>query len=365
MPKPIAVFLDGTWSYGHSSGDAVVATPKSSILPKILVEPYSNTNVYRLFQLADIKHKWYDQGVGSSWYDKLTGGMLGNGLDLNIQQGYKYLSRNYREGDSVYIFGFSRGAYTARSLVGLIRKCGLIQPGYLSDDIQRPTEALIQEAYALYREKDDSADLNTAKQFRRKFSRETTIRALGVFDTVGALGIPHGFQRLFSGWGAKKVAELFSTHNRQYYEFHDTFLSRIVENAFHAVSIDERRSDFDVGLWDNRPRRGQRIEQVWFSGVHSDVGGGYADDRSLSDISLRWMGERALETGLPLGDLPHAPVTGKELMHDSYIAPYTLVPPVAREITHGRLHESVYKRLMCKDSKYRPENLTDFWPFHR
>lgn len=340
----------------------MVSAPKSSILPKFLSEPQGNTNIFRLFQLADIELKWYDQGVGSSWYDKLTGGMTGVGLDLNIQQGYKFLSKHYREGDHIFVFGFSRGAYTARSLVGLIRKCGLIKAGFLDADFQHPHENQIQEAYALYRERDPSADVDNARQFRLQNGREATVRCLGVFETVGSLGLPHGFQRLFEGWGAKKVADLFASRNRRYYEFHDTHVSRIVENAFHAVSIDERRSDFSLTLWDNQPIRGQRIEQVWFAGVHSDVGGGYADDRSLANISLRWMSERALETGLALTNLPPGSVTGNEFMHDSYIPPYTLVPPVARDVTSGRLHESVYRRLLTPQAQYRPDNLQHWWP---
>src|SRR5439155_7752741 len=137
---------------------------------------------------------------------------------LNIVQGYEYLAQQYEAGDEVYVLGFSRGAYTARSLVGMIRNCGLIYPKHLA--------LRGAMAYGIYRTRDDNADSFTAKLFRSSFSRDIKIKLIGVWDTVGALGIP---------------LAVLKDVNMKFYEFHDTKLSTIVENAYHALAIDEHR----------------------------------------------------------------------------------------------------------------------------
>src|SRR5262249_7331413 len=126
--------------------------------------------------------KWYNQGVGTHWYDKIAGGAFGAGLDLHIINGYQRLAELYVDGDEVYIVGFSRGAYTARSLVGMIRNCGLVSSAGAS--------LFTPVAYGIYRTRQDGPDSKTAIAFRTRFAREINIRFLGVWDTVGALGIP-------------------------------------------------------------------------------------------------------------------------------------------------------------------------------
>src|SRR6185295_1224357 len=116
------------------------------------------------------------------WYDKFVGGAFGAGLDLKIIDGYKFLAQNYEDGDEVYVVGFSRGAYTARSLVGMIRNCGLVK--------NKRLELGVGMAYGIYRTRDDGVDSKTARRFRSMFSREIKIKFVGVWDTVGALGIP-------------------------------------------------------------------------------------------------------------------------------------------------------------------------------
>jgi uncharacterized protein (DUF2235 family) len=182
--------------------------------------------------------KWYNQGVGTHWFDKIAGGAFGAGLDLHIINGYQRLAELYVDGDEVYIVGFSRGAYTARSLVGMIRNCGLVYSAVAS--------WLTPVAYGIYRTRQDGPDSTTAVAFRARFAREIQIRFLGVWDTVGALGIP---------------LRIANDLNSNYYAFHDLRLSKIVDNAFHAVALDEHRGDYNVCLWQPTEQLEQTLEQ--------------------------------------------------------------------------------------------------------
>jgi uncharacterized protein (DUF2235 family) len=209
--------------------------------------------------------------------------MFGAGLSKNIRDGLVWLATHYRPGDQLFIFGFSRGAYTARSFTGLIRKCGIPkwQPGIST---HASITGLVATAYHIYREGQWSVDSTPAEAFRRTFSwPDTAIKFVGVWDTVGALGLP--------------VHEIW--FGSDFYRFHDTQLSAIVSNAFHAVAIDEHRPDFAETMWDvnKAPLPGQRVEQTWFPGAHADVGGGYKDGK-LYQAPLRWMQDRADECGL-------------------------------------------------------------------
>jgi uncharacterized protein (DUF2235 family) len=267
--KRIVICFDGTWN-----------KPAEEALPS---SERVETNVCRFYQSVHeqsddgVKQvKWYDQGIGTHWYDQYIGGALGSGLEINIIQGYQFLAEAYEDGDEVYVLGFSRGAYTARSLIGLIRNCGLIYPKHLS--------LRVPMAYGIYRTRDDDADSLTARMFRAAYSRAIRVKFIGVWDSVGALGIP---------------IDILKQVNMKFYEFHDTRLSEIVENAYHAVAIDEHRQDYDVCLWDPKSAGAQIMEQCWFIGAHCDVGGGYPD-RRLSDITLRWMQDKAIAAGLAL-----------------------------------------------------------------
>ena len=218
---------------------------------------------------------FYDEGVGTQWYNRLSGGAFGRGLSENIQEGYAWLSRTHAPNDAIYVFGFSRGAYTARSLVGLIRKCGLLNA---------VSEKSIAEAYALYREKDVHPDHPKAVAFRARHARETRVRYIGVWDTVGALGFP--------------ISQI--PFSRDYYQWHDTELSKIVDYAIHAVAVDEHRKDFSVTLWGKLKPENVKVEQRWFAGAHSDVGGG--DGGTLPNLALRWLQDMAESAGLALKD---------------------------------------------------------------
>ena len=339
--KRIVLCFDGTWN-----------RPAAESLP---VDQQVETNVRRFYESVKPQGEdgveqiaFCDEGIGTNWYDKFFGGTFGTGLDLKILDGYKYLAKNYKDGDEVYILGFSRGAYTARSLVGLIRNCGLVENKLLA--------LRTAMAYGLYRAREDGPDSSTAIHFRQAFSREIKVTFLGVWDTVGALGIPIG--SLGPPFGG------LQNFNHKLYEFHDTALSKIVENGYHAIAIDENRKDYDVCLWDPKEKPEQTVEQRWFVGAHSDVGGGYPD-RKLSDITLRWMQEKAFGLGLGINLVPTGADNFKAPYRDSYSefldGRYAkLIGRYFRSIGTTQfgnelVDESVQKRRL-EDALYKPQN---------
>lgn len=236
--KRIVLCFDGTWN-----------TPADDSIPP---SQHVETNVWRFFRSVDPtgtdgveQEAWYDQGVGTSRLNKVAGGAFGAGLDKHILDGYSHLVSVYDPGDQIYVLGFSRGAYTARSLVGLIRNCGIVKRNFL-------TKTQIGVAYGIYRTRDDGPDSATAVTFRNLFSHEAKIHFLGVWDTVGALGIP---------------LSAASRFNAAFYQFHDTGLSGIVERAYHAIAVDEHRHEYDATLWTPQEKPNQILEQRWFPGA--------------------------------------------------------------------------------------------------
>ena len=270
---------------------------------------------------------FYDDGVGvgTGVLDKTTrilGGALGHGLDRKVLEAYEFLVLNYQPGDRIYIFGFSRGAYTARSVAGLLRQVWILK---------RENASEIERAIAMYRDHDK--DAVETQRFRRNFchvgepaletrefdanapARTVTkavdqtgwIQFLGVWDTVGSLGIPRGLP--------------FSEQINGKYEFHDTTLSRFVWNARHAVAIDERRETFTPTLWTNIdrlntnadadavPYEQRPYQQTWFPGGHGAVGGGESDG-GISLAPLLWMMDGALKAGLAFDAEQLADFTG-------------------------------------------------------
>lgn len=229
---------------------------------------------------------FYERGVGTGGFlDNIRGGAFGAGLSRNIRRAYKFLSRHYEPGDEIFIFGFSRGSYTARSLVGYLSTVGLL----------RSTQCnAVNESRGWYYYRTSPLDrLSTeGAEVRRYAHKESDVRIkfLGVFDTVGALGIP-------IAW--------FRRENRDLFEFHDVGLSARCDMSVQALAIDEHREAFEATLW-RKPKFdqiGSPAEQVWFVGAHSDIGGGYVDERTrtsaspdaLDDITLDWMIKRLLD----------------------------------------------------------------------
>jgi hypothetical protein len=220
----------------------------------------------------------YVKGVGVSGnpVDVVEGGLTGAGLSRSITAGYRWLVEQFRAGDRVAVFGFSRGAYTARSLVGMVGRVGLVDGTGLGP--QEVTDA-VDRAYERYRAfrttpVDPSWDIGLRLAYRAG-DPDIPVDFIGVWDTVGALGIP-------TYVGIPDIR-----HSRDRYQFLDVVLNPHIRHARHAVSLDEMRGPFRPTLWrDVSP--GQDVAQVWFPGDHSDVGGGYADT-GLSDGALDWM----------------------------------------------------------------------------
>ncbi|WP_157928846.1 DUF2235 domain-containing protein [Pararhizobium haloflavum] len=319
--KRIAIFCDGTWNRLSAEQPTNVVLAAQSVLP---ADETGTT------QLA-----FYSEGVGTTYLVNRTietalAGAFGWGLFDKIAEAYRFLAFNWRPGDEIFIFGFSRGAFTARSLAGLIRKCGIIPKARASQ---------IAAAFAFYKNHAIHPDDPEAQQFRLRHSPETvmksaersfredrgdpgnaadrplfSIRYVGVWDTVGALGVPR--HTLFE--------MIVNTARR--YQFHDTQLSSIVEAARHAVAIDEDRRSFEPALWDNLDELNAasghhgHYQQLWFPGDHGAVGGG-SDVSGLSHAALLWVIDGAERMGLRfdaerLGGFraatdPFAPLTGR------------------------------------------------------
>ncbi len=329
MPKRLIVCCDGTWNKPDQPS------------------PTNVTKVALAVQLKDTagieQRTYYHSGVGTGMFDHVLGGITGLGLSHNIQDAYKFLIANYEQGDELFFFGFSRGAYTVRSTVGLIRNSGLLRREFANK---------LDDAYDLYRNRDDRfrPDSVEAELFRKSFSWEPRVKCLSVWDTVGALGIPiDGPLRLIN----------------KAFQFHDESLSRSVDNAFQALAVDERRKPFRPCVWKQHPQAGlQVLEQVWFAGVHSNVGGGYSDT-SLSDIALLWMVRKAAGCGLAL-DLARIPAPaalnplGK--LENSMTLLYRLLGENIRKmgVVQGNCEfagSSAITRLNAPASNYSPSNL--------
>lgn len=266
MSKSLVVCCDGTWDEPAERHAGCTTC----------------TNVYKLWSaLADAdrlgapQRTFYHEGVGTGGrLDRVFGGAFGAGLAHNVCDCYRFLVLNYEPEDRIYLFGFSRGAYTARSLAGMIRNCGILTPENLGR---------LGAAFRLYRDRGPEATpaSQCAAAFRHRYAHEVHIHFIGVWDTVGSMGIPVPIP-LWRPWWA----------------FHDSDLSRTVANAFHALAIDERRGPFKPTLWTRHHEPpGQVLAQVWFAGCHRDVGGGEPDP-DLADIPLMWMVRRAEACGL-------------------------------------------------------------------
>jgi uncharacterized protein (DUF2235 family) len=352
MKKRIAIFCDGTWNSADQSKNGEPC-PTNVVKLALRVARHGDDGTPQVV--------YYGQGVGTGGsIDKLTGGAFGKGLDDNLYAAYRFLVLNYRPSDDIFLFGFSRGAYTARSLAGMIRKCGVLRL-----DAANQYQAALQ-VYCDDRHPDDDGPTGFRCDFSVMEGAPTPIEFIGVWDTVGALGVPvRGLRWL----------------TREKYSFHDVELSSPVKRAAQALAIDERRAPFEAARWAYKSKPAQTIEQVWFCGAHSDVGGGYSEN-GLSDIALEWMRDIAGEAGLKVDakvDEVYAPKPnhmGK--LHDSKTGLYRLTPGIDRAIgiaattteqpdsSEGTrdqtqsLHPSVLRR-WDDDPGYRPKNLRDYF----
>ena len=238
------------------------------------------TNVVKLYRLLDKSDPsqqvtYYDPGVGTlaapgiqlgpiKFMSRLFGLAFGNGLFGNVKNAYRYLMQTYEPGDRIYLFGFSRGAYTVRALAGLICMCGLLE---------RNNDNLIDYAIKLHRTRKirrsgknkgkKEPDWKGAARFKKYFGQDCSIHFIGVWDTVKSVGL---FRR--------SLILPFTRDNRR------------LKHGRHAVAINEKRSKYRPNLWEYSD--GDKFQQVWFAGVHSDVGGSY-EEKGLSQVTLEWM----------------------------------------------------------------------------
>jgi uncharacterized protein (DUF2235 family) len=262
--KRLLCFFDGTWN-----------TPDARAAITNVVKLYEAVPDVGADGIRQLRH--YEIGIATmKSLGRLTfaAGAVGYGMAERIQSGYQFLVDNYEPGDEIYLFGFSRGAYQARSLGGLISLAGILRPH---------ARSRIAEAWTYYLAHRTAPDRERLAHLRSESHFAVPIRLVGVWDTVGNLGIP-------------LVGGEWVTHPIQ---FHNTELAPTVEVGLHALSIDEPRGPFSPTLWTRRAgaplRPSQIVEQVWFPGAHANVGGGHTDS-GLSDISLLWMAERAMAT---------------------------------------------------------------------
>jgi uncharacterized protein (DUF2235 family) len=320
-------------------------------------KPESDTNVERLRRLiaprdaAGVEQQVeYFPGVGvgvTSGLAHLLGGAFGYGFSGTVKDGYRWLCRQWQPGDQIWLFGFSRGAYTARSLAGMIRKCGLLRRGTggaVGGDA-------IAAAYAFYRDAGIRPGDAQAVAWRAERSAETGIHFIGVWETVGALGIPH------------TAAWFPFAHAR--YKFHDTELSRIVKHAYQALALDEHRASLAPTKWTRNPdtlapgesctdwKSGQvEVEQRWFVGSHTDVGGGYRHDAAnrgpdlLPDLTLSWLQGKAMAAGLGCTERflppPGADLGAPRLSYGEFMyGLYKLFSPPYNRVIGGGVNETV------------------------
>lgn len=352
------------------------------------------TNQNNIRQIA-----YYHDGVGSQdkkWL-KIMGGVFGYGLKRTIKELYTFLVNNYEAGDQIYLFGFSRGAYTVRLLAGMILACGILDKNRYADKSDEDLEHDVEQVYRLLQEliaqqkeeqlemaHDTSKMMQATRKSIRKLSHKINpleelpadiqldikIRFMGVWDTVDAYAIP-------SDTLAKMLDSLFYISFRE----HDNLLNESVESACHALSIDDQRRVFEPVLWRENPELEddensndhQRIKQVWFSGVHSNVGGGYPR-QGMAWNALEWMMLHARQAELRFVNEDIYQFTENKDVHDkmydsrSGLGAYYVFKPrnIARlwqnytsKKTKPRIHISVFERIATRSEGYAPSNLPE------
>ena len=286
---------------------------------------------------------FYHDGIGTGGpLDRITGGAFGHGMERNIRALYRFIIYNHEPGDELYFFGFSRGAFTVRSLAGFMRKIGIIE---------KDGDYYVPEMYACYEQGAAEDSPAWTKAFRNVKRRQPCppIRFIGVWDTVGALGAPGLLGRLI--------------HPGKY-KYHDVTLNDTIENAYHALALDERRRLFSPDLWRRPANWRGNLEQAWFAGAHENIGGGCFPD-GLANEALHWLVEKAEVLGLELDNeyLRHFVPCFNSRLHDSMTTLYRLMPQSVRTVGEyaadgESIHQSALDRVNLAALNYSPENLT-------
>lgn len=375
--KRIAIFCDGTWNRPDAEHLTNVAKLSNATM-RVGTDPKTGADISQMV----IYVPGVGTGRGSSWIsrkiDQYGGGAFGWGLDATLMEAYSHLAANYEIGDEIYIFGFSRGAFTARSLAGLIRTAGLPTPDQISN---------IPKALEQYRKRTGKThpDDDGPMEFRRGFSKHLAtsgddvddrkarglpahllkIAYLGVWDTVGALGVPNSL--LISGFFNKR------------YKFHDLQLSSSVLAARHAVAVDEQRRSFLPTVWDNLEDLNHKLGagkpekyfQQWFPGTHGAVGGG-GGIIGLSAGTLQWVAQGAQEAGLEINlamlEPDYAQIDPVQTPLDNKLVKTAGLGSVLQRFSVDRpppRHEgevSDHTRTRLAQADYRPKTLEDFFP---
>jgi uncharacterized protein (DUF2235 family) len=333
--KRIVICADGTWNLRDQINEET-GRPRPTNVTKVAraVRPRASSGVDQVV--------FYYEGVGTRGpLDHVTGGAFGRGMENNIRTLYRFIVYNYEPNDELYLFGFSRGAFTVRSLAGFMSKVGLIQK---DDDYYVP------EIYACYEKNEPPGSPAWTKAFHRVRDARPCppIRFLGVWDTVGALGAP-GLLGQFL--------------NRDKYKYHDVGLNPSIEHAYQALAIDERRKPFLPNLWTRPAGWAGDLEQAWFPGVHSNVGGGYAPD-GLANEALHWLVEKAELLGLEFDTayLSHFLPCFNSVLHDSMSRLYRAMGPVVRRlgqhVADGEaIHQCALDRIGLPSCRYQPANI--------
>lgn len=292
------------------------------------------TNVVRLFRSltepGDPQQLvFYDPGVGTFGSTRrgtairrkgslLIDRAFGRGIKSNVADGYRYLMRNYQENDRIYLFGFSRGAYTARALAALLQGFGL-----LTNDRDNLVDYAIQYFWKGANRNQEYFEI--AGRFKAYFSQPVDIRFVGLFDTVSAIG-----------WARRRFSLPW------------TDALENVNSGWHAIAIDERRSAYAPDLWAVDPTNEDDFRQVWFAGVHSDIGGTY-EDHHLADITLDWMARGASRHGLVI-NRDRIPIAGPSTVDGEVHAnllPYWWIAGFGRRTIppNANVHRSVERKL--------------------
>ena len=310
----------------------------------------TNTNVYQFYKaLKDHPENtcFYDRGVGSFGGD-ILGKAFGAGLTTNIKQCYDFIVSRHESGDRLFLFGFSRGAYTVRSLasfvslVGLVekntRKLGAHGPRHHKKQVLTVQQKYARMAYDVYRTGKTPGFMAALRELKQcQQMRECHVFGLGVWDTVGAIGLPN----------RNRDQSAFGDH---YY--HQMTLPKNIAHAYHALSVDDERREFAPVLFSRVPINSGTIEEVWFPGMHSDVGGGYKlknkdpHAKELSNISLKWMADKfSVVLKFNRSEFGRGKPTG--YMHDSLqgAAENLYVKRKRRVPKNSHLHQSVVKRI--------------------
>jgi uncharacterized protein (DUF2235 family) len=339
------------------------------------------TNVFKLFEAVDLNEyrtnptldaqlAFYDDGVGTngSVFARMMGNATGYGLASNVKQLYRELSRVYDPGDRIYLFGFSRGAFTVRTLADMIGKCGVLKGETFPThtDLRKAVDA----AHTAYRAYYDSlmtaafvrltgrADGPTrVREFQNKFRPHTNVEIefVGVWDTVEAVGLPFAIADTVNHWIYQ-------------FKFPDRLLGDHVRHAAHALSLDDDRRAFEPVLWELALKDVDRIEQVWFAGVHSNVGGGYPK-QGMSLVALDWMLAHAEAHGLRLQSIDNELFRGHASVDDMMYNPraglglfYRWAPRDVRAYCAQsgigpRIHLTAAERIAHGTDDYAPGNI--------